>query len=174
MRLLITERLRMEPLTAAHAAEMFSALSDPTIYPFIPGAPPQSVQDLESRYQRLEVGVSPDGSQQWLNWIIRPAEQPQCVGFVQATLYTDHTADFAFVLTSSAWGKGWAYEASHAALQFLFIESGVSHVFATADPRNTRSIRLLQRLEFQPIPRSVYPRAMVDESDYVCRLQSPL
>ncbi|HVJ60849.1 MAG TPA: GNAT family N-acetyltransferase [Burkholderiaceae bacterium] len=75
MRTLQTARLTLEPQCAAHAAAMFAVLSDPAIYEY-ENAPPASVDALRARYAFLEGRRSPDGSQQWLNWVarLRPAE----------------------------------------------------------------------------------------------------
>ena len=75
MRTLQTARLTLEPQCAVHAAAMFAVLSDPAIYEY-ENAPPASVDALRARYAFLEGRRSPDGSQQWLNWVarLRPAE----------------------------------------------------------------------------------------------------
>ena len=49
---------------------MFRVLSDPAIYEF-ENEPPESVERLRARYAYLEARRSPDGSQQWLNWVLR-------------------------------------------------------------------------------------------------------
>jgi len=163
-------RVTLEPLTAAHAAELFPLLADPRVYRFIPNEPPASVAALAERYQRLETRRSPDGSQHWLNWAIRRCEDRQCIGYLQATIYPGGTADFAFVLGSSFWGLGLAGEASVPVLRMLFAEFEVGSVYATADRRNVRSARLLIRLGFVGIPPSLYPHGGVEESDDVFQL----
>jgi ribosomal-protein-alanine N-acetyltransferase len=145
---LATDRIRLEPLTVAHAAELFPLLKAPEIYRFISDKPPVSIPALAERYQRLESRYSPDRSQQWLNWAIRRLEDWQCTGYVQATIHSSGTADFAFVLGSSFWGLGLAREASILALHTLFTEFGVTSVFAATDQQNLRSIKLLTRLGF--------------------------
>ena len=62
----------LEPQIAAHAAEMYAVLADPAIYEF-ENAPPPSRQWLAERYARLEARRSADGSQRWLNWVVRLA-----------------------------------------------------------------------------------------------------
>ena len=62
--------LVLEPQMAAHAAEMFELLADTAIYEF-ENAPPESLAWLQRRFARLETRVSPDGQQQWLNWVVR-------------------------------------------------------------------------------------------------------
>jgi hypothetical protein len=47
---------------------------------------------------------------------------------------------------------------------------GVRAVFATVDPRNSRSIRLLERLGFGEVPAKAYPRGDVEPGDRVFSL----
>src|SRR5438876_6922922 len=77
-----SKTLRLEPLTVAHAEEMFEPLSATALYDYTPGAPPASVAALRDRYLKLERGTSADRGQVWLNWIIR-LTSGRCVGFVQ-------------------------------------------------------------------------------------------
>lgn len=168
--MLETARITLEPLTAAHAAELFPLLVNPEIYRFMPGDPPVSIAALAGRYRRLESRRSPDGSQQWLNWAIRRRDDRQCVGCLQATIYPGGAADFAFVLGSLFWGLGLAREASVPALRMLFAELGITSVFATVDRRNLRSSALLAHLGFVRVEPALYPHGEVLDSDDAFRL----
>jgi RimJ/RimL family protein N-acetyltransferase len=161
--------LRLEPLVAAHAEEMFEPLSAPAIYNYMPGQPPSSSAALRERYIQLERGRSFDERQQWLNWIVR-LNSGECVGFVQATIYPALSADFAFALAPEHWGRGVAFEACQAALPYLVKEIGVTALFATVDPQNVRSIRLLMRLGFGEIAPAQYPHGQVEPNDRVFSL----
>ena len=158
--------LRLEPLVAAHADEMFHPLSAGAIYDYMPGQPPVSVSALRERYVQLEKGRSADGCQRWLNWIVRLDSGP-CAGFVQATIHEGCTADFAFVFAPEHWGRGVAFEACEAVLPHLARDFGVRALFATVDPRNSRSIRLLERLGFSEVPPGRYPHGEVEPNDRV-------
>ena len=162
--------LRLEPLVAAHADEMFGPMSAAVIYDYIPGQPPSSVSALRQRYLRLEKGYSANGRERWLNWIIRLASG-QCAGFVQATIHAGCTADFAFVMAPEHWGGGVAFEACQAVLPHLARDFGVRALFATVDPRNSRSIRLLGRLGFSEVPPERYPHGGIEPNDRVFSLQ---
>jgi RimJ/RimL family protein N-acetyltransferase len=114
----------------------------------------------------LETRRSPNGRDQWLNWIVR-LHSGECAGFVQATIYPAQTGDFAFVLAPEYWGRRIAFEACHAALPYLARELGVVALFATVDPRNARSIRLLMRLGFSEVTPAQYPHGDVEPGDRV-------
>jgi len=166
MQLIETNTLRLEPLVAAHAEEMFQPMSAPAIYEFIAERPPISLSSLRRRYRQLERGRSADGRQLWLNWVVRVASG-QCAGYVQATIFPVHTGDLAFVFAPKYWGRGIAFEACQAAVQYMARELGVSALYATIDPRNARSAQLLTRLGFSEAPPARYPHGPVEPDDRV-------
>src|SRR4051794_37991163 len=104
MRSIEAPGLALEPQVAAHAPEMFALLCDDALYEFENEAP-ESLQWLQARFQRLEGRRSPDGSQQWLNWVIR-MRSGELAGYVQATVHADGRAALAYVLGSGFWGQG--------------------------------------------------------------------
>src|SRR4029453_3140829 len=164
-----SQTLHLEPLNVAHAEEMFETLSVQSIYDYMPGDPPASAAALRARSAMLERGRAPDDRQLWLNWIIRDSSG-RCAGFVQATIYPRRTGDFAFVLAPEFWGRGVALEACQVAIPHIAREFGVTALFATVDPRNSRSIQLLTRLRFLEIAPSDYPHGKADPGDRVFSL----
>jgi [ribosomal protein S5]-alanine N-acetyltransferase len=54
-------------------------------------------------------------------------------------------AEFGWYLCSDAWGRGYATEATILLLDFGFHELGLVRMFATADPENGASIRVLTK-----------------------------
>jgi [ribosomal protein S5]-alanine N-acetyltransferase len=158
--------LCLEPLVAAHAEEMFRPMAAAAIYDYMPEKQPTSTTALRERYARLEKGYSADGSERWLNWVVR-LKSRQCAGFVQATIYPHLTADFAFAFAPEYWGRGVAYEACGAILPLLGRDFDVRALFATVDPKNSRSVRLLQRLGFVEVKSERYPHGEVESGDRV-------
>jgi RimJ/RimL family protein N-acetyltransferase len=157
--------LALEPLLAAHAAEMFAVLTAPEIYTYLDQPAPRSLDALRERYRKLETRRSADGTQQWLNWVIRISATQECAGFVQATIYPDATAGHAFVVAPQFWGRGIAHAACVEAIAMLRDDYGVKALYATADARNARSIKLLERLGFAPLGPAAYPHGSVAEGD---------
>ena len=188
MRTLQTARLTLEPQCAAHAAAMFAVLSDPAIYEY-ENAPPASVDALRARYAFLEGRRSPDGSQQWLNWVARlrpaesrvarlppeeselaplpPGEEPMgaLIGYVQATVHADHRAAVAYEFASAFWHRGLASEAVQAMIDELVAAHEVERLSAVLKARNQRSRRLLERLGFTPAAAAERAAAQVDADE---------
>jgi RimJ/RimL family protein N-acetyltransferase len=110
-----TERLDLEPLTVAHAAELAPLLDDTRLHEFTGGAP-LSTAALAARYTRLAVRRSPAGDQIWGNWVIRLCGGGTAVGTVQATLPAGGPAagpaEVAWVVVRTAQGRGYAKEAA--------------------------------------------------------------
>ena len=154
-RALETGRLVLEPLVAAHAPELFAALSDPAIYRFIDEKAPVSVEALAARYGRLESRRSGDGSEHWLNWIAREKSSGIAVGYVQATVMPDGTAWVAYVIAPAHQRQGFGLEATTAMIAELRSAYGAKTLRASVDPGNAASINLLRALEKIGLPISV-------------------
>jgi ribosomal-protein-alanine N-acetyltransferase len=148
MRTLALTRCTLEPLLATHAEAMFEVLSDPAIYAF-EGAPPASPDWLRARYLRLESRRSPDGRQQWLNWVLR-LPGGDLAGHVQATVLPGGFALVAYELASRHWRQGIGSAAVRAMLGELAATHGVHTAVAVLKAGNHRSAGLLRHLGFAP------------------------
>ena len=112
-------RLRLVPLTVADAAEMAGVLSGDALYAFTGGSPP-GLDELRSRYARQAAGRSPDGAEEWHNWILRRHPGGQAVGYVQATIGgAGRRAEIAWVVGLEWQGQGYATEAARALVGWL-------------------------------------------------------
>ena len=174
MRTLHSPRLRLEPQCVRHAEAMFAVLCDPAIYTF-ENEPPASLAWLQQRFERLESRQSGDGSEWWLNWVLRrqdpgDAADGPLVGFVQASLHLGDDdgqpqAWVAYVLASAHWHQGLATEAVATMLDELAGPYGATRALAVYKQRNLRSERLLQRLGFAPIPPDARPAGLDLDDD---------
>jgi len=150
----VTARLRIEPLRTDHAAPLFDALSDPRIYAYIPDERHASVDSLAQRYAALECGA-PEGIEEiWLNWALQRIDTGVYIGTLQATVVPQSRAFIGYVLTPSAWGRGFATEACRWLVSALQTHFAVDEMLATVDTRNIASVRVLQRLGFARIGTS--------------------
>src|SRR5689334_17126319 len=106
MRVLHGAGVTLEPQLASHATELYAVLKDPDLYQFIDRKEPASEDALRERLVKLESRQSPDGTQLWLNWVIRD-DAGEVVGYVQATV-DQREAEIAYVLGKAHWRKGYA------------------------------------------------------------------
>jgi len=135
----------LEPQLALHAAELYAVISDPALYEFIDAKEPASEEALRQRLLRLESRLSADGTEHWLNWVVRN-EAGELVGYVQATVTPDHSAEIAYVLGRAYWRKGYAFAACTEMIEELRSSYGVTRLTATLDPGNASSLALLRKL----------------------------
>lgn len=143
--------VHLEALVPAHADEMFDVLVDPAIYEFVEDDTPGSLEALRRRYAALALRRSPDGTQLWLNWVVRGASG-RLLGYVQATVTAPGTAWVAYAFASRHWGQGVAQQAVRQMIRLLVNEHRVTRLLAAVDQRNARSLRLLERLGFSALP----------------------
>ena len=114
-------RLFLEPLRSDHGDEMWRVLDDPALHEFTGGVP-ATADELRLRYARLALGRSPDGSEGWLNWIVRRRADDEAVGFVQATLTRSvhgFRAEVAWVIGTPHQHQGFASESSALLVDWL-------------------------------------------------------
>jgi RimJ/RimL family protein N-acetyltransferase len=147
-----SSRLELEPLRVEHAPEMEAVLDDPALYAYTGGRPP-SEAELEARYGRQVDGISPDGREGWLNWVLRLRSEGSAIGTVQATVRgrrTDRRAELAWVLSIRFQGAGYATEATGAVMTWLRAR-GVHSFDAHIHPAHHASAAVAERLGFTPM-----------------------
>jgi [ribosomal protein S5]-alanine N-acetyltransferase len=143
--MILTRRLRCEPVSVHHAEIMYPVLLDERIYTYLPEKPPASVEALRKRYEFLSTGKSPDGTEYWLNWMLFKQDTGEPIGFFQATVRPP-SCSIAYVFNPGFWQQGYAAEAGGAIITHLFERYKLSTIIAEIDKRNTRSIRLVKGL----------------------------
>ena len=169
-----TERLLTEPLTAAHAAELFAALDHPEVGTYLGGPDVTTVDAMVERIAHLAAGPGPAWpDEKWWNFVVRRADSGDVIGRIEATTYGDW-GEVAYVFGPASWGAGYATEAMHWLIEFAQAQEAVD-LWAAVHPLNDRSIRLLTRLGFtaQPTPPQ-RPLGSYDEGDDVFRLAADL
>lgn len=134
-------------LAPGHADALFEAFADSELYRYLDDDPPPSLDWLRRRFAALAAGAPPDSGEQWCNWaIIGP--DGSVVGTTQATVRDEGPTSVAYVLAADVHGRGIGRAAVRLMLDVLAAEYGVVDAQAEIDPRNARSIRLVESLGF--------------------------
>ena len=145
-------RLDLEPLRPDHADEAAPALDDAGLHAFTGGFP-ASADELRDRYARQVVGHSADGSEGWLNWVLRHRDDGALVGTVQATVRRaadgDREAELAWVVTTARQGTGLAGEAASAMAGWLRT-TGVQRLVAHVHPDHAASAGVARGIGLHP------------------------
>ena len=145
---LVTDRLRLEPVRADLAPVVFELWEDASIYRYVPEEPPPSVEWLTERYRRLETRQSTAGDQAWVQWAVRLAAEPTYVGRVEATVEAGRPAVLAWMFGPAFWRQGFGTEATTRVLEHLATAWGVTEAYVEIDERNVASLALAGRLGF--------------------------
>jgi len=142
-------RLRLVPLTVGDAAEMVAVLSGEALYAYTGGAPP-GLDELRARYAGQAAGWSPDGREEWRNWILRREPGGDAVGYVQATITGGgRRAEIAWVVGLRWQGRGYATEAARALAGWLDAR-GVQVIQARIHPEHAASAAVARRAGLRP------------------------
>lgn len=142
-------RLRLVPLTVADAAEMVGVLSGDALYTYTGGAPPD-LGELRARYARQAAGRSPDGREEWHNWVLRREPGGEAVGCVQATVTgAGRRAEIAWVVGLDWQGQGYATEAAQALVTWLDTH-GVRVIQAHIHPGHAASAAVARHAGLRP------------------------
>jgi RimJ/RimL family protein N-acetyltransferase len=153
---LITDRLALDPLRVGDAEELAPLLDDPALHTYV-GGRPATVVELRERYRRQVAGRSPDGSQCWLNWVVRRSDSRDAVGIVQATITTRHdrsVAEVAWIVAAPHQRRGYVREAAGEMVRWLR-QSGVELVVAPVPPEHAASIAGARALGLRATDRLV-------------------
>jgi len=165
-----TARLAITPLRAEHAPLLFPLLVDPRLYAYVPDSARATVAALAQRFAQLELGAPEASGEVWLNWVLMRRDRGAPVGTLQATVTPGSHAWIGYVLTTAAWGQGFASEACTWLLADLPQRYGVREIAASVDVRNARSIALLERLGFERVTTEVAELRGEPSTDHRYRL----
>jgi RimJ/RimL family protein N-acetyltransferase len=149
---ILTARLRLEPLQVSHAEQAFAVLDDVRLHAFTGGSP-HSLEELRARYRVQALGQSPDGTQGWLNWMLRRVRDGRLVGSVQATLYRPADgrleAELAWVVGTGHQGGGYGREGALAMAHWLRAH-GVDALVAQIHPGHHASMGIARAVGLAP------------------------
>ena len=160
-----TDRLEISALQMSDAAELFAALDHPEVATYLGGPDVESLEWLRARILRLLAGP-PAGSAAvaWLNVVVRLRDSGRpVIGRLEATVYP-RWAEVAWVLGAPYWGRGYGTEGATWLIDHLEGHLGIHEQWATADPRNEPSLRIMRRLDFheQALPARRRPESFAD------------
>jgi ribosomal-protein-alanine N-acetyltransferase len=142
---LTTERLQLKPLSLAHAPDLFQICSCSDTMRYWNRPPWQALAQAEESIAGC-LERSKKGEQ--YTWAVYQGDQ--FIGQLLLFLINEQCqrAEIGFVFNQKAWGKGFAYEACVAVLNFGFHQLKLNRIEAETDTRNEPCQRLLARLGF--------------------------
>ncbi len=142
-----TPRLALRQLSAADTADIFAIFSDPDVMRYWDHGPMTKPSDAADYIEQIQDGLR---RRELFQWGTSEKSDGRIVGTC-TLLHVSHThqrGEIGFALARAHWGRGIAMEAVSALLAFAFGELQLHRLEADVDPRNDRSLRLLERLGF--------------------------
>lgn len=161
MILMLSKNLQFEPLTAAHADDLFAILTTPSVLAFIdPTGSRPTLEEMRAEYTARARGpVDPIiPTEKWFNMAIRLKAPPsEVIGRLEATSYGEW-GEVAYLMGEAWWGKGLASEAMRWWHNYLAAVVPGVQWWATVHSAKQRSIRLLTRLGYEEVDSSKRPK----------------
>jgi len=139
-----TERLRLEPIGAAHVDDMVAMLADPQVAATMAG-----VRDRAWTEERTLVHAqrwSADGFGLWAAYSREDKGFVGRGGIQHTTLEGEDVVEVGWCLPPNRWGHGDATEIGRAGLDLGLHELGLPEVVAFTQPFNEASLAVMRRL----------------------------
>jgi len=138
-----TERLRIREFQQSDYDAVYEYSSDPEVVLYMPFGPntPEQAQGF------LERVMPNQNEKERINYemAVILKETNRLIGGCRINKVDDIKAHIGYIFNKKYWGKGYATEAAIALVTFGFNEMNVHRVYATCDPENIASKRVLEK-----------------------------
>jgi ribosomal-protein-alanine N-acetyltransferase len=138
-----TPRLHLRPFAEGDAEIVHRVYSDPEVMRYVATGP---AADLAATRRLLAEYTSHQGIHGYSFWAVIERESGALIG--DAGLYRTPAGEveLGYTLGMPWWGRGLATEAAEAWLGSAFGPLGIDEVIALAEPANTASLRVLEKI----------------------------
>lgn len=146
---IITERLLLRPVKLDDAQAIFNYRSDAQVNQF-QGWIPKTFDDVND-FITNKVASTLDVVDSWFQLVVINTELDKIIGDVGIHFFDSdkYQVEIGCTLDKQYHGKGYATEALAGTVDFLFNELNKRRIVTSIDPRNIKSIELMQRLGFR-------------------------
>lgn len=155
--ILETERLTLSPLAAADAPLVHPIMADPDVMAHWDVA---EIEDPDVVDQVLASQMAAMDEERAFYWAMRLTADGTFLGLCDLSDidWRHHRAEVGFILGKDSWGRGYAYEAMQAVMNFA-VTQGIQRLWARTHVGNEASEKLLIKLGFE---QEGYLRGHVD------------
>jgi RimJ/RimL family protein N-acetyltransferase len=169
---IITARLRLRMFRPKDVDAYFTAIhSDPDVMRYMPGGIPRPRERSEALIMRAMLWWS---DHRYGLWAVETIEGRALIGHCGLARQRDDevtgtssglaqepdtgAVELAYALARSSWGQGLASEAARASLRYGFERAGLDRIIALAEPDNTASRRVMEKvgMRFEGISTRYY------------------
>jgi RimJ/RimL family protein N-acetyltransferase len=139
-----TTRLRLRPLGASDEDNLHRLYSDPEVVRYLGKG---GVRTRAETVRALATAIEHWGQRGYGIWALTDRDSGQFVGRCGLRFLPEvGEVELLYTLLKEFWGRGLATEASRAVLDFGFGRAGLKRIIALADPENTASWRVMEKL----------------------------
>ena len=145
-----TDRMLLRPFRPGDAEALHEVWSDPAARRFGGDWPtPRTLADTRRYLEPMLAGQRERG---YASWAVLERGSGRLIG--DCGVFPEDgrgpELELAYGLAPDVWGRGYATEAAAACLQVAFGDLGAAQVVADVDPANAPSIRVLEKIGFEP------------------------
>jgi len=144
MKHLVTPRLLMRPFTESDLGELFSLYSDTEVMKYINGGIAQTLEETKTALNRMIGNFAKHG---YGMFALFERKEKRFIGRCGLQPLEDSgLIELGYTLIPSAWGKGFATEASMEVLRSAFRDWGLEKVVAISLEENRASTRVMEKI----------------------------
>ena len=144
-----TRRLNLRPLTIEYAEEIFKYRSDSVTNQY-QGWIPTTIDEVADFINNK---VSPvfDKADTWFQFVIISNSDGKLIGDLGVHFIDEEKsqAELGCTLDKKYFGNGFAMEAMNEVISYLFKKLNKHRIYASVDPRNIGSVKLMENLGFR-------------------------
>jgi ribosomal-protein-alanine N-acetyltransferase len=143
----VTERLRLVPIAAEHADDLWMLHQQPGVAQWWAGAWSKE----QARRFAAECGSAwqSRGVHKWIAYDRQTGELVGRGGLSRAVVDGEERLELGWTISEKLWGRGYATEIGRAGLAFAFNDLGADEVVAFTETNNERSIAVMRRLHMR-------------------------
>jgi len=157
-RVRFTARLRLEPIGAGHAEDLYRLFQDPAVAEWYGVWTREMAQQEVDHIARA---WETEGMHKWMAYERASGALVGRGGLSWVQIAGQKQLEIGWVLLRSFWGQGYATEIGQSGLDLAFEELGADEVVAFTEARNARSRAVMERLGFR------YSQDYISEEDGV-------
>lgn len=139
-----TKRLKLREITQQDFQAVHEYASDPETVKYMSFGPNTEEETQEFINRNLKRQQEQPRTDYGFGIILK--HEDSFIGACGIHSVTEIQASIGYILNRRYWGHGYATEAATALVDYLFSELGVHRVYASCDPRNKASIRVLEKV----------------------------
>jgi ribosomal-protein-alanine N-acetyltransferase len=138
-----TDRLILRKVQASDIEDVFEFMADEQMTKYTPLFTPAKSKDDAVKFTQNILDCYEKGEPTYFGIIYK--ETNKLVGLIHVEIETCFRASISYLVNPAYWSKGIATEATKTIINFGFNTMGLKRIEATCDPRNTASVKVLEK-----------------------------